>query len=494
MDASDAKGRTALHLCLWKPDPEPFVAALLDMGAGLEVKDNAGSTPLHAAVKKATGHFKNVAAASSDGMGIGRHVNEERAEGEDALVAELEGGYSREGVHLILNYGKVAALVPDSHALMPWLRCLESLVHRGANANAVDATGCSLLMDAVFLRSGWLVEALALRLGVDVSYVDPFGRTAVHIAAHIALPSLMTPLLEALGPKRAREELNRPTNITTSQDIKGLLDANGQNQRDSAGWTPLHELASSPWGSCRTQDPGMYSTLSHSDSVEIEVSNEEGRDTRGSRSGKETDTDSSTREKGRYDDNASDSESEDGSEGSMGLKAMKAAHEELDELSKDLGTYPGVDTLLVMLKAGADIGMKTLRGKTAAGLARQSRISRILTRHSDRLAEYAEKGEIRLLERVLELGMASINHVGYSGWAALHAAVGHGQEHVLEFLLAQPQVSLLCVSITAPRMSLVDVASTMRASAGDDNFSFHMNAYLLGCALPIYSAGNDCGC
>eukprot|EP00951_Prasinocladus_malaysianus_P011432 scaffold84385_cov19-Prasinocladus_malaysianus.AAC.1 len=210
----------------------------------------------------------------------------------------------------------------------------------------------------------------------------------------------MTILLKELGP-RARALIN-----TADSPQQATVSPSELQPRQSSdlGWTPLHTLVSSPCA--------YYMLMPHQAAPEAsELNQTESADQK--RSG-ETVT--------NYDEEAGDKNAKE-----MDLAYLELVLKQLQGAAQHRRCYPGVDTLMIMIQAGANMGAKTNRGKTAFQLVQFRRsendpahyIRRILQEASDSLATGAKAGNLHFVSQLLGLGL-DVNTVGACGRMALH--------------------------------------------------------------------------
>ena len=112
------------------------------------------------------------------------------------------------------------------------LAAVRSLIAEGSDVNAVNASGRSALMSAVFFRNRGIVKELLIE-GANVDSADAQGRTALMIAV-VVKDIKMIDLLLAAGADVGIEDKTKNTAITLAERTKNkklinlLEDSTGQ--------------------------------------------------------------------------------------------------------------------------------------------------------------------------------------------------------------------------------------------------------------------------
>ncbi len=116
--------------------------------------------------------------------------------------------------------GKPAKAVPPIYlaAKQGNLSAVRSLIAEGKDVNAVNASGRSALMSAVFFRNHGIVRELLIE-GANVNSVDAQGRTALMMAV-IMQDLVLIDLLLASGADVAVEDKTKNTATTLAERTK----------------------------------------------------------------------------------------------------------------------------------------------------------------------------------------------------------------------------------------------------------------------------------
>lgn len=336
------------------------------------------------------------------------------------------------GVCLFKERALVAIIPFESNS--PRFQIMELLLSKGPDVNAADPVlGCSVLMEAVASRSSRLVKTL-LGLGANAAHRDSSGVSVLHVAASVAVPSIMAILLEHLG-RRAGALINAvPSDPREADDSPDLM---SRSTNDRRGWTPLHALVSSPCAYYTTKSsPGdLPDSASSVHSEQVSIGDEWAGSENASLDGSDE----------------ADQESE-----AHNVNKMEKILRQLQGASQRRHCYPGVDTLMIMIKAGAKVGTKTMNGKTAEDLAARingkpvkdllhstgskdamQHIHHILKHASNSLAISAKGGNLHLVTQLLQLGM-DVNSMGSSGRNALHEVRGPMSKTRIGALVGSP--------------------------------------------------------
>lgn len=223
IDATDANGKTALHLAVAGGKYDAAMA-LLEAGADLEARDRSGRTPLMWSVESR--NVKLVLNLIERGASL-----DARDETGGTPLMWAAGFGDVNTVQAILQ-AKPDLTATDSHGMTPlmWAASFgdgaraKLLIDAGIGLDVVDASrGCSALMYAA--RSSGAVETLQVLLdaGADLDLVDVTGRTALSWAALLGTPEKVQLLLDAGSD-------------VTKEDFRGWTPlAYAKNRRDRNG-------------------------------------------------------------------------------------------------------------------------------------------------------------------------------------------------------------------------------------------------------------------
>ena len=213
----NSDGYTALHTAA-SGDQVGAIKELLRGGANINAQDAGGQTPLHVAISEQNDDSVSALCA------LGADKNIPDVYGRTPLLVGLTDRDCY-AVHALLDAGADVNLrqsVGDNDlsplelvVINPGWIGLEDLLQHGADVNAADSKGRTILHEVAFRNQDREIDLL-VRAGADVHAPDKNGQMPIHYAANI------------LGISAARALLSHGARV---------------NARDSGGLTPLHLAA-----------------------------------------------------------------------------------------------------------------------------------------------------------------------------------------------------------------------------------------------------------
>eukprot|EP00873_Tetraselmis_striata_P018846 jgi/Tetstr1/439110/TSEL_002975.t1 len=475
MAAANDQGDTLLHAaCQHREDDSAWERAKMLLEHGFDINHShraSGGTPLHTALM-----YGNMLTArqllglgADPGVAVGATTPLHVAASKGALEmvelllqrgADPQGHPAGAESGLASDYDwtplHAAARSNAAQSSCPASRAVHMLLEAGANPNAADTRGVSVLMDAVRSRSSWLVDGLLLA-GADPAHRDYLGNSVIHVAAHVAEPTVMSTLLGVL-------EERQPGGAKLALSACSRSDA-----RAECGWAPLHALASSPCAlyQLSTSEDSLYpypgSSVGDESEAEDDRSGDIGggedrqegptldpwSDTKSGEAPLEADSKDDSESKRAGSDPDADRDGDDGDDDDDENGANGAAWlEDLSHAVDSRAMYPGLATLLEMVRAGADISQRTARGQAPYQLVRSGNgagghIKSMLKSAGDKAVAFARSGDLQRLRQALDHGV-NVNFVGFEcGRSALHEAAAHREQAVLDFLLQHPDIDCL---------------------------------------------------
>ena len=197
--------------------------ALENAGAGVNIADGSGNTPLMFAVKENHTECVNTL------IKAGANVNIQNKEGETA-------------VNLTAMRGSV--------------ECLKDLLAVGADVNIANDKGDTPLITLAHFSSNENFAAALIDAGANVNHSNKDGRTALMKAAPYHENIVHVLLAEGadvnMKDKNSKDALHHATCSNKCRSIDILLKAGADvNRRDETGWTPLITAA---WHACHVSE------------------------------------------------------------------------------------------------------------------------------------------------------------------------------------------------------------------------------------------------
>jgi len=216
-NARNANGETALFKAVQSDDSE-MIKYLAALGAAIDSRDVQGNTPLHIAARwRAAGAAKTL-------LALGADKDAQNLAGKTPLGIAVRGRDTP-----VMNSSSKGALV-------------SILLDAGADINAADSTGRTILLDAVQSGSEDTVRMLLDR-GASPLTQEMYGRTALHEAAAQGNLEMVTMLMQKGSNPLARDTMgDTPLSLAFDKGgavIETLL-GSSSNLIDSDGNTPLH--------------------------------------------------------------------------------------------------------------------------------------------------------------------------------------------------------------------------------------------------------------
>ncbi|XP_060679184.1 serine/threonine-protein phosphatase 6 regulatory ankyrin repeat subunit C-like, partial [Hemiscyllium ocellatum] len=235
-DGENAASASPLHLAAYNGQPEA-VSVLVGTLVNLDVRDQAGRTPLYVAVQQ--GHTDCVDILTRHGASA--LVKERLTKGTSLHIAAANG--CADCLHLIADSVADAEVFDtmDAQGQTPLmlavtsghLDCARLLLERGAQVDTADKRGCTALHRAAALGCADMVTTL-LDHRAMVLCRDTEGRTPLHLAAACGHAGILGTLLQAVPSVDPRDQL-----------------------RDDHGFTPLH------WASYKGHEDCLELLLEH---------------------------------------------------------------------------------------------------------------------------------------------------------------------------------------------------------------------------------------
>ena len=248
INAQDGWGITALGYAV-SYGPADVVRLLLQHGANVNVRNDAGQTALHNTVLSYSADV-DVVQALLDG---GADVNAREADGGTALHTAAYVGPA-DVVRLLLHRGADVdaranngrtALHNALYSGRADVDVVQALLDVGTDVNARDAEG-ALPLHWVISDEKSAVVQLFLKGGADVNARDPQGNTPLHLAATRDSREVARLLLNASADVNARDHQgSTPLHLAAANDSREvarlLLNASADvNTRNTTGNTALH--------------------------------------------------------------------------------------------------------------------------------------------------------------------------------------------------------------------------------------------------------------
>ena len=242
----DYEGRTPLHTAAEDGIPES-IAALLEAGADIEIGNDDGDTPLHLAAKAQTS--ENLVALLAAGANLDARNGDGRTPLHEAAWSSTEHISILIGAGARVDAGNQYGETPlHRFAALGTPAGIAMLVEAGADVNVTNRFGQTPIFDAASSGSPANISAL-VDLGADPKARDDLGATPLHKAANADGPGNIRLLLnfeadpEARGksgqtPLHEAAAWGEPENISALAGAGAPVDAG--NKR---GWRPLHMAA-----------------------------------------------------------------------------------------------------------------------------------------------------------------------------------------------------------------------------------------------------------
>jgi ankyrin repeat protein len=206
-------GRTMLHRAAAKGDI-PLMALLLERGAGIQERDNRGSSPLHAAAS--CGQTKAVEFL----LGRGAVRDAKNGSGWTPLAAAVEKGW-RETVEFMIGQGadvnaRDGVGLPVLFMALPRPALVTLLINSGAEVDAVDSGGWTPLAWAC-ARKDLPDQRVTLETlfshGARLDIVSGAGKTLTEIAAEHGSAAIVS-MIEKEAAEREAGMLRLKQDIT----------------------------------------------------------------------------------------------------------------------------------------------------------------------------------------------------------------------------------------------------------------------------------------
>lgn len=247
IDVLDGSGSTALHAAVLKGSAEIFK---LLCARSRKIRDKQGRTAFHTAAM--AGFSDAIECWASD-------VNLKDNAGKTPLYLAVESGH-KEFVQQLLKFSQVeidAANGNEKHTALH-IACLKkygdiakSLIDKGADINAMDGKYRTPLLDAVCNEDESMVELLTAK-GADVKTMNRWGQTTLHFAVmmeNVALFKHLVSAKEADVNVGAGTEAGTPLHQASvvandNKWIQDLIDLGADvDAVDNEDKTPLHYAA-----------------------------------------------------------------------------------------------------------------------------------------------------------------------------------------------------------------------------------------------------------
>jgi ankyrin repeat protein len=207
IDLQSQYNYTALHFAANKGDID-VVKILCFWNANLTLTTSQGFTPLHFACRYGNADVVNLLLKN----GASHTLNSQTRDGETPLhIAASKGRIS---VVALLLSNKAILEIQDINKETPLLRgvmspaCIDLLIDAGANLNARDKMGRTVLLKAVTLIQIETVKKL-IEKGADIEAVDFDSRSPLHLAAVTGNVNLLDVLLAAGASITIRDKKNK---------------------------------------------------------------------------------------------------------------------------------------------------------------------------------------------------------------------------------------------------------------------------------------------
>ena len=252
VNATNKKARTALmEACCFGNMNATNV--LLNAGAKPEIVDDKGNTSLHWTCISESSKEKTQALIDH-----GADVNAKNRKGQTVLMSAC-GKENAVAINLLLNAGAKPDIVDDGGFTSLHAACqagnsketLQALIDHGADVNAANRKGHTVLMSACRKENAVAINAL-LKAGAKPEIVDDGGFTSLHKACHAGNSKETIQALidhgvdENAANKRARTALMIACELGNVNAINVLLNAGAKPDIvDDDGNTILHAACSS---------------------------------------------------------------------------------------------------------------------------------------------------------------------------------------------------------------------------------------------------------
>jgi hypothetical protein len=244
---------TLLHTATAETSSLAIVAALIEAGAEVNVRDNEGNTPLHFAMKRISREKLPV----QDYEGIIRLLLEKKAD----IHAVNEGG---------------ATPLHTASAFRADPSAVELLIQAGANVNrkALESYGGWTPLHGAAARNSGGIVAVLLKHGADPTARDAKGLTALQVAeqggfgeavkvlrtvvAATPLPVAASPVVAVPSPSIAAPAV-APRPPATGGIVQGRVLWNGRPVAGATAFVADNPLGSARYGTATTDDQGGFS-------------------------------------------------------------------------------------------------------------------------------------------------------------------------------------------------------------------------------------------
>ena len=186
-----------------------MIALIVKGGSSIKARDNLGSSPLHAAVRR------DADASVRELIRLGIDVNAQNVAGKSALSEAV---------------------------LAEKISTAKLLIDSGADINASDNTGRTILMDAIRSRNADVI-AMLLSNKANPQIQEINGRNAYHEAVLTGDARIITLVRNAGGKALSRDKnANTPFSLAfdKSDDLVKTVLGNDRTITDSDGNTPFH--------------------------------------------------------------------------------------------------------------------------------------------------------------------------------------------------------------------------------------------------------------
>lgn len=199
VNAKDREGRLPLNLAI-QDNKVKLAALLLAHGSTLDAKPQYGLTELHWAASKGNKQMVELMLVH------GARINAKDQSGRTPLRLAIDYNHEDIAKLLIAKGADMNIQNPNGAPLIHGTRdkeMLESLLSQGANANAKDSQGNSLLWYVCYDSN---LTELLLRHGADINIKNSQGRTALHLVARFARDNVAEWLLAHDADVNAKDD------------------------------------------------------------------------------------------------------------------------------------------------------------------------------------------------------------------------------------------------------------------------------------------------